>query len=148
MSYVLSKTEASVISPLKRHYLERVLMSKNEKKSYLPSQKFLGKQVIDLKGALIGNVKDLAVSVGDLDLALVVTTKGGSDIQVPWSEIQSIEDVVLLNKTVELPSAPAAPTVTPTPLPAAPSATVDCPSCKAAVPSHAKFCPRCGSRIR
>jgi len=86
--------------------------------------------------------------VGDLDLALVVTTKGGSDIQVPWSEIQSIEDVVLLNKTVELPSAPAAPTVMPTPLAAAPSATVDCPSCKAAVPSHAKFCPRCGSRIR
>lgn len=123
-------------------------MSKTEKKSYLPSQKFLGKEVIDVKGALVGSVKDLAVSVGELDLALVVMTKAAAEIQVPWSEIQSIEDVVLLNRVVELPKVPEPPTVIPTSIPSGSSTTIECSSCKATVPSHAKFCPKCGARIR
>jgi sporulation protein YlmC with PRC-barrel domain len=121
-------------------------LSKAEKKLYLPSQKFLGKQVIDVKGTLIGNVKDLAVSVGEPDLELVVVTKASGEIQVPWSEIESIEDVVLLNKKLELPRIPEAPLVTP--IPTGPASNIQCPSCKATVPSHAKFCPKCGSRIR
>jgi sporulation protein YlmC with PRC-barrel domain len=118
-------------------------LSKTEKKTYLPSQKFVGKQVIDVKGSMIGNVKDLAVSVGEVDLALVVITKAGADIQIPWSDIQSIEDVVLLKKIIELPKVPEtaaeAPTVTPTTIPisAGPSVNIQCPSCKATIPGHA-----------
>ena len=129
-------------------------MSKTEKKTYLPTQKFVGKQVIDVKGSMIGNVKDLAVSVEEVDLALVVITKAGADIQIPWSDIQSIEDVVLLKKTVDLPKAPETtvevPTVTPMTIPTSsgPSANIQCPSCKATIPGHAKFCPKCGSRTR
>ena len=129
-------------------------MSKTEKKTYFPTEKFVGKQVIDVKGSMIGNVKDLAVSVGDVDLALVVITKAGADIQIPWSDIQSIEDVVLLKKTIDLPKAPETtaevPTVIPTTIPisAGPSTNIQCPSCKATIPGHAKFCPKCGSRTR
>jgi sporulation protein YlmC with PRC-barrel domain len=124
-----------------------ILLSKT-KKTYLPTQKFIGKQVIDVKGSLIGGVKDLAVSVGEIDLALVVATKAGTEIQVPWSDIQSIEDVVLLNKTVELPNLPETPTAVSTPPPTATVTTVECKSCKAMIPSHAKFCPKCGGRTR
>jgi len=123
-------------------------LSKTEKKTYVPSQNFIGKQTIDVKGALIGTVKDLAVSVGELDLALVVATKSGADIQIPWAEIQSIEDVVLLNKTIDLPKVPEHPTVIPTPIPSPSVPTTQCPSCKTTVPSHAKFCPKCGARIK
>jgi len=121
-------------------------LSKAEKKSYVPSQNFIGKQVIDVKGTLVGNVKDLAVSVGELDLALVVTTKAAAEIQVPWSDIQSIEDVVLLNRAVELPKVPEPPTVTP--IPTGSASTKECPSCRATVPGQAKFCPKCGARMR
>ena len=90
-------------------------MSKPEKKTYLPSQKFIGKQVVDVKGSLVGNVKDLAVSIGELDLALVVSTKAAAEIQIPWSEIQSIEDVVLLNRSVDLPKVTESPATPSTP---------------------------------
>jgi sporulation protein YlmC with PRC-barrel domain len=123
-------------------------LSKTEKKNYVPSQTFIGKQIIDVKGAMIGTVKDLAVSVGELDLALIVATKSGADIQIPWAEIQSIEDVVLLNRTIELPKVPEPPTVIPTPIPSSSVPTAQCPSCKTTVPSHAKFCPKCGARIK
>jgi hypothetical protein len=104
-------------------------------------------QVIDVKGALVGVVRDVGVNLNEKQLVLFVTTRARTDIEIAWSDIQSVEDVVLLVKPVETPLAPAqappstaSPTVTTGP--------VICPKCKFAAPAHAKFCPKCGSSIK
>ncbi len=117
-------------------------------KKYVPSQKIMGMQVIDLKGTMVGSVKDVAFDVKQKDMALVVATKARTEIEVPWSSIQSIEDVVLLGKEIELPSPVSA---APQPSPVAPpivQASSPCPNCGTMVPSHGRFCPKCGAKLR
>jgi hypothetical protein len=69
-----------------------------------------------------------------------VTTKARSEMDVPWDDVLSVEDVVLLKKEVEL-----AVTIIAVPPPPAVQAVVICPSCGTSAPGHAKFCPRCGA---
>jgi len=75
-------------------------------------------QVIDVKGSMVGTVKDVGISIGEKDISLIVAAKTGVDVEIPWSNVQSIEDVVLLNKSVEIPV--PAPMVPPPPPPPPP----------------------------
>ncbi len=121
-------------------------MSGSPKKKVISGQKLFGMQVIDVKGSLVGTVKDVGVDTNEKQMVLFVSTKAMTDVELTWSSIQSIEDVVLLNKQVETPPAPAQTQPAPTP-PAAPLTHV-CPNCKFNAPAHAKFCPKCGTSIK
>jgi sporulation protein YlmC with PRC-barrel domain len=116
-------------------------MSKESKK-FVPSQRFAGMEVIDSRGAVVGNVKDVSVDFRNKNLAFHVTTKSRTEIDVPWDDVLSVEDVVLLKKEVDLSDA----TVT-IPVPPAIQATLICPSCGTSAPGHAKFCPKCGASL-
>jgi len=113
--------------------------------SFVPSQRFSGMQVIDSRGMVVGNVKDVSVNFQERNLAFLVTTKNQTELTVPWEDVMSVKDVVLLKKTVELPSTDetaksiSSPTV---------QAVLICPSCGASAPGHAKFCPKCGHSLR
>ncbi len=119
-------------------------MSSLSRKKVVTGQKLLGMQVIDVKGSLVGVVRDVGVDLSDKQLILFVTTRARTDIEIAWGNIQSIEDVVLLTKPVETPLPPAGtpPSVAP---PAVAMGPVICPKCKFEAPAHAKFCPKCGS---
>jgi sporulation protein YlmC with PRC-barrel domain/ribosomal protein S27AE len=112
--------------------------------SFVPTQKIVGLQVIDIKGTLVGSVKDVAVDVKAKEIKLIVSTRSQTEVDIPWSDIQSIEDVVLLSKEMEIPKAVAPVAVAPEPT----RLVSSCPNCGTSVPSHAKFCPRCGTKIR
>jgi sporulation protein YlmC with PRC-barrel domain len=109
---------------------------------FVPSQSFAGLQVIDTKGAVIGNVKDVSVDFRNKALAFRITTKARAEMDVSWDDVLSVEDVVLLKKELDLTVA----TVAPATLPTIQTAMI-CPKCGASAPGHAKFCPRCGAAL-
>jgi sporulation protein YlmC with PRC-barrel domain len=104
----------------------------------------MGLQVIDTKGVLVGNVKDVSVDFRNRNLAFVVVTKNGSEIDVSWDDVLSLEDVVLLKKEITIPAGKAASTQ---PQPVV-QALLICPSCGASAQGQAKFCPRCGHSLK
>ena len=110
-------------------------MSKGTAK-FASSQRFVGMQVIDSKGSMVGNVKDVSVDFRNKELAFRVTTKTRTEMDIPWDDVLSVEDVVLLKKEVEVSTTP--PTATPS-LPTV-QAMLICPSCGTSAPGHAKFC--------
>jgi sporulation protein YlmC with PRC-barrel domain/ribosomal protein L40E len=123
-------------------------MSKAETR-YVAAQRFAGMQVIDSKGSVVGNVKDVSVDFKNKALAFRVTTRNRTEMDMTWDDIQSVEDVVLLKKEVELPSAPEKPTGTSDDeIKVAVQAVLICSSCGASTPGHAKFCPKCGTALR
>ena len=97
-------------------------------------------QVIDSKGMVVGNVKDISVDFHEKTLAFLVTTKNRTDLNVPWEDVLSIEDVVLMKTEIALLKTADAETASPT----LGQAMIICPNCGASAPGHAKFCPRCG----
>ena len=110
-------------------------------RNYIPSQKFIGMQVVDSKGAIIGSVKDFAINITDKEVLLIVGTKVSGDIEVSLANVSSIEDVVLLAKPED------ALVSSPTPSPPPPS-TITCKTCGTTLPSRAKFCAKCGSQVK
>jgi sporulation protein YlmC with PRC-barrel domain len=99
-------------------------------------------QVIDSKGMLVGNVKDVSVNFQERGLAFLVTARNHTELDVSWEDVASVEDVVLLKKEIELPSEGAESVPPP-----AVQATLICPGCGASAPGHAKFCPKCGHSL-
>jgi sporulation protein YlmC with PRC-barrel domain len=120
-------------------------LSKKNEKTSISSKEFEGKQVIDVNGTLVGNVKELIISIPDGEVSLLVSLRDGSESKIDWSSIKSIGDVVLLNKEIEL-QKPSTPALRPIPTP--PPLTIECPHCKARIPAKGKFCPRCGFQVR
>lgn len=120
------------------------------KGTYVAAQRVVGMQVIDLKGTVIGNVKDVSVNLEKRDMALLVTTRARSELNISLDDVKSIEDVVLLGKVIEIPKAEAAvlPAAGPLTVPVPSPGTIICPSCGTTVPAHAKFCPKCGSKLK
>jgi sporulation protein YlmC with PRC-barrel domain len=114
-----------------------------KKGEFVPSQKFIGMQVIDSKGSAVGTVKDLGVNIVEKKFNLIVTTRARSEIQISWEDIQSVLDVVLLRKEIEVPK-----TAEPVPTPPPPPPMNNCPNCGTPVIPAAKFCPKCGSKLK
>ncbi|MBS7644947.1 MAG: PRC-barrel domain-containing protein [Candidatus Bathyarchaeia archaeon] len=127
----------------------------SEKGSYISYQAIIGKQVVDMKGALIGEVGDLAFDFKKPEIILRVKTKTREEVEIPSSDVLSVEDLILLKKEVKLPRVEAemAPPSTiqlrppearvPEPVP-----TIICPNCGARAPSRAKYCPKCGNKLK
>jgi len=46
----------------------------SDKGKFVPAQRFPGMQVIDSKGTLVGNVKDVSVNFQERNLAFLITT--------------------------------------------------------------------------
>jgi sporulation protein YlmC with PRC-barrel domain/ribosomal protein L40E len=121
-------------------------MSKDSCK-FMPIQHFIGLQVIDTRGSLVGNVKDISLDFENKNILLKVATKTKGEMDFGWDDVQSVEDVVLLKKQVD-----------PAPLPTdskqepsgeqAVQALVICPSCGASSPARAKFCAKCGAELK
>lgn len=119
---------------------------KGEKKGdFVSSQRIMGMQVIDSKGSSVGSVKDIGVNVVEKKANLVVVTKTRSELEIPWDDIQSIVDVVLLRKEIELPKTTETAVPPPPPPPPGPA---NCPNCGTAVIPTARFCPKCGAKLK
>jgi sporulation protein YlmC with PRC-barrel domain len=116
----------------------------DKKSEFVPAQKFMGMQVIDSKGSAVGTVKDLGINITEKKFNLIVMTKARSDVQVSWDDIQSVVDVVLLRKEIEMPK--VAEMAAPVPPP--PPQINNCPTCGASVLPTARFCPKCGGRLK
>jgi sporulation protein YlmC with PRC-barrel domain len=124
----------------------RVSMPKESAKS-LPIQQFIGLQVIDTKGSLVGNVKDISLDFQNKQISFRVATKNKGEMDFGWDDVQSVEDVVLLKKEVDLSlaskeahgsSSGTQPVQT----------LMICPTCGTAAPARAKFCSKCGSDLK
>ena len=126
-----------------------ITMPKAVSAKFVPGQRFVGMQVIDNKGSVVGNVKDISVDFENKALAFRVSTKNRSELDMDWDDVQSVEDVVLLKKDVDLTSVPETQAGSSV---GAPPPTVQavliCPSCGTSTPGHAKFCPKCGTSMR
>lgn len=105
----------------------------------------MGLQVIDSKASVVGNVKAVCVDVRNKDLAFRVKTKAEKELDFPWEDVQSVEDVVLLKKDVELSTYENNHS-----LPESASAVrafAVCPNCGASSNDPTKFCSRCGAAM-
>lgn len=103
-------------------------------------------QVIDSKGSLVGNVRDVSVDFQNKAMAFRVTTKTKAEIDLTWDDVLSVEDVVLLKKEIDAAAlAPAAGVAAGGP---AVQAVLICTNCGASAPGHAKFCPKCGNPFK
>jgi len=72
-------------------------------------------------GVFVGTVKDLSLEIGTGEIGVIVETKYKTEIEIPWSNIGAVGDIVILKEPVEIkppptpkPFAVSTPTVTPT----------------------------------
>jgi len=113
----------------------------------MPVQRLIGLQVIDTKGSLIGNVKDVFLDFENKDISLKVETKGKVDMDFVWNDLQSVEDVVLLKKQIEV-SHSSPDDKSDSTMEHTSNTLVICPTCGASSPARAKFCAKCGMDLR
>jgi sporulation protein YlmC with PRC-barrel domain len=128
----------------------------SREKQSISIKELVGKQVIDNKGSLLGVLKDIKLTIGGQEAETLIELKNGEEVRASWSDIQSVEDFVLLKKTVKVKAEPARkrvekpakPVVEPVSPPPVPPPSIICPNCGAKAPTHAKFCPKCGRKTR
>jgi sporulation protein YlmC with PRC-barrel domain/ribosomal protein L40E len=123
-------------------------MASKESPKYVPAQGFVGMQVIDNRGSLVGNVKDVSVDFQNKNLAFRVSTKTRTEHDMDWDDVLSVKDVVLLKKEVDLAGLSGQATMGPSATPTAVQAVVICSHCGSSAPGHAKFCPKCGTSLK
>lgn len=70
----------------------RTAMSKDSPK-FIPVERFVGLQVIESKASLVGNVKAVCLDFRNKNLAFRVKTKADKELDFPWEDVQSVEDV-------------------------------------------------------
>jgi len=65
---------------------------------FVRRDKLVDMLVYDRKGRFVGTVMDIGFIPGENAVGLVVATKDKKEIEIHWSEVASIEDIVLLGK--------------------------------------------------
>lgn len=100
-------------------------MSKQEKKA-MTKDRLIGMQVYDSEGSLMGQVQDLAFTVGKMGMTLIVGTKSGESQEIAWEDIQAAGDIVVLKPKGS--QAATTPTVTQATQPVQTQAPI-CPTC-------------------
>jgi len=129
---------------------------------FLPRDKILGKQVIDSRGMIVGNVKDLSFDFETKGIAITVNTSLNTEIFIVGANIAKVGDVILLNKDINLIATPpveevkpaATPTVeAPQVPPSAPSVSAPskpglCKMCGFQNDPNSRFCIKCGSKLQ
>ena len=118
-----------------------------ESGKFSPAQRFVGLQVIDTKGSVIGTVKDLLLDFTNKEIALKVITKTKGEMEFGWDDVQSVEDVVLLKRQVDVPPTPMGDAENPLDSQTV-QALMICPTCGATALARAKFCSKCGSDLK
>ncbi|MFH0896562.1 MAG: zinc-ribbon domain-containing protein [Candidatus Bathyarchaeota archaeon] len=134
---------------------------------YLSRDRVVGKQVIDSNAIIVGNVKDMSFNLASKSIALTVATKTATEIVIDGESIIVVGDVILVNKTIELPlilksegvSTPprlqvvnlpssTTPIPVPTSIPAPTSANIGiCSICGYRNDLNSKFCIKCGNKL-
>lgn len=103
----------------------------------------LGKKVYNPDAAMVGEVSDIAFSVGASQPTLVVRGADGSTMELPWDSVSSARDIVLLKENVDSSkfrrAAPSA---------AAPQVQAQAQAMGPPMPGQKKFCTGCGKQLR
>jgi sporulation protein YlmC with PRC-barrel domain len=116
---------------------------------FVPLQQFIGLQVIDTKGSLIGNVKDISIDFTNKAISLKVSTKSKGEMDFGWDDLQSVEDVVLLKRQVDLSSISKGTEGNASEMGLRGVQTsMICPNCGSSAPARAKFCSKCGADLK
>lgn len=118
---------------------------------YVRQSEVVGKKVIEQRGYIVGEVKDISFRLLDDRVELALTIRyGDTERDIPWSQVKSIGDVVLLKVDYE-PPAKAKPEVTAPPLIAkpqpAPITPKICPNCGYPNDPKNRFCIKCGTKL-
>lgn len=139
------------------------MSKKSKKKTTFSLSSILKKQAIDANGEVIGSVEDIVVTVGGEkpEALLSIRDGGGKEIQVSFTDISAISEVVLLSKDVAKgakavkPAKAFAPTKPkkvaksppPPPPPSTPPTTKKCTKCGFENKLDSKFCIKCGNKL-
>jgi len=83
--------------------------------SHVPRSKLIGMHVYNPDGTYVGVVEDIALPVGEGEMAIQVMAKDKSLKLIEWSKISAVGDIVILKEKIEVKEPEAAPPVTPTP---------------------------------
>jgi len=110
----------------------------------IPRSKIEGKEVYNPDGNLVGTVQELGVMPGEQAINLIIKTKYGGVIEVPWLDISAAGDVIILSKSVRVEPPPAAPAVAVAPA-AQPVQPVQ-PAQPVTGPGRDVICPICGKK--
>lgn len=116
----------------------------------IPVQQVIGLQVIDTKGSVVGNVKDVSIDFDSKNVSFRVTAKNNAELDFTWDDVQSVQDVVLLKKEVDAPSPPPTNQSSQNNASSPPTvhALIICPTCGSSTPAHSKFCSKCGAGLK
>jgi sporulation protein YlmC with PRC-barrel domain len=81
----------------------------NEKPEALTKDRLVGMKVIDGAGYHIGEVKDVAFTVGTtpVSMVMILKKKKGGDEDISWEEVQAAGDFVVLKPKSAAPGATA-----------------------------------------
>ena len=96
----------------------------------------VGMSVFDEGAKKIGTAKQVGVNPQQ-ELVLVITRNDGTEMSVPWTQINKVGDIVLLGSQPSFSPASQIP----------PSSSGNCSSCGFSNKDGSKFCEQCGARI-
>ncbi|MEM3659335.1 MAG: PRC-barrel domain-containing protein [Thermoproteota archaeon] len=97
----------------------------------IPQSKLIGMQVYDPDCLFIGTVKEIGLVPGGGTITLYISTKTGSMVEIEWGDVETVGDIILLSKKIEIPqvAVATAPTTQPAPAVAAQPQVPICPKC-------------------
>ena len=99
----------------------------------IAQSKIIGKPVYNPNGKQVGTVSDIGLIPGESAINLLVKTIAGTTLEVAWSEVGAVGDIVILSKAVEMPEVKvvtaASAATTPTPVTQQAAAAPVCPKC-------------------
>lgn len=131
-----------------------------KQKRVLTRDNLIGMQIINSEGYILGNVKEVALVLGEPDQVITVEDSQARRNYIRWSDVAVAGDVILLK--VDTPPADA-PAVTQSvaqsyvppvaqsvaqPVASPASQTNACPKCGAELESGSAFCTSCGCRVK